>query len=150
MPLRLDPTVTLVNRLVDASGNRIPYTAMFDGESVVILDELPVPVGIARIIVHNSMFRVDPYGGEPQYKLGVKEWGLDVSPLAPTDISDELIDRSDPAIGPRMTIKGTKLGKGRPLPPPRRHDPMNIREPGGREDGAFPGVYGNMADPKPA
>lgn len=144
MALRVEPTVTLINRVRDASGKVVPYTATFDGESEEIRESLVVPVPIARILVHNSMYRWDPHGGDPMYRLAVHEWGMDETPIMVSDLGDELLDRSDPSIGPRTTIHGTKLGKGRPLPEPRRRDPVSIRDIG-EKDGAFPGAYGEMA-----
>lgn len=143
--MRFDPTVTLVNRLVDDDGQPVPQEFMYDGESVVIVDRTTVPVGAARIIVHHSMFKMDPVTSVPQYKLGVPEWDLPCEPICLSEIGDELLDRD--AVGwPRQTIKGTKLGKGPPLRNVgARHDPIAVNDPRGG-DGAFPGHYG---DPKP-
>lgn len=143
MPLRFEPTVTLVNRVRDPQGRVIPYEVMFDGESEKIVETLTVPVGIARILVHNSMFRWDPNGGEPRYKLAVREWGMDETPISVEQIGDELLDRSDPSIGPRRTIHGKILTKGRPLQNvDQRRDPLSVRTTGAREDGVFPGGFG--------
>lgn len=144
--MRLEPTVTLVNRLRDADGNPIRQEYMYDGESVVILDKLVVPEGAARIIVHNSMFKVGADVINPEYKLGVPEWGLPTEPIRPDEFGDELVDRQ--TLGyPRQTIHGKVLGKGPPHrnPTPRR-DPLSVSNP--RGDGAFPGHYGEA--PKPS
>ena len=147
MALRFSSTVTLINRVRDKAGNIVPYEVMFDGESETIQESLVVPVPIARVLVHNSMFRWDPNGGDPQYRLAVREWGMDESPITTEEIGNELLDRNDPAVGPRMTIKGTKLGFGPPIAPPRRRDPISVRDVGDA-DGAFPGAFGNLADLK--
>lgn len=139
--LGIEPTVTLVNRQVDEAGQRIPYTFVYDSQPVTFVDTITIPIGPARIIVHNSMYRTGPNGND--YRLGVAEWNLPCDPLPPTEFRDELIDRE--ALGyPRQTVKGTKLGKGAPLrnPTPRR-EPTSINNPGGK-DGAFPGHYGEV------
>jgi hypothetical protein len=137
--LGLEPTVTVVNRLIDDDGNHVPYEFVFDAIPGQVIDQMVMPVGPARIIVHNSMYSTGPNGNE--YRLGVKEWGLPTDPIPPDDLHrDELIDRA--ALGyPRQTIKGNKLGKGAPLKQPARVDPISTNNPRGG-DGAFPGYYG--------
>lgn len=139
--LGIEPTVTLVNRLVSDDGQHIPYDFMYDGQPGTVVEKLQLPVGAARIIVHNSMYRYGPNGIE--YRLGVPEWEMPCEPIPPSEFRDELIDRA--GLGyPRQTIKGTQLGKGPPLKNPvARHDQLTINSPGGK-DGAFPGFYGEV------
>lgn len=139
--MRIEPTVTLVNRLVDEAGELIPQEFMFDGECVWVRDKLTVPVGIARVLVHHSMFKMDAFTNRPQYKLGVEEWGLPTTPITPDEIGDELVDRE--SLGwPRQTVKGKVLKKGPPLRNvAQRHDALSVNDPRGG-DGAFPGFYG--------
>jgi hypothetical protein len=137
--LGIEPQVTLVNRLVDRQGKPIPYEFVFDAIGYTLIDKLTVPVGAARIIVHNSMYRVGQSGTE--YKLGVPEWDLPCDPITPDDLSDELIDRAELGY-PRQTIKGTVLKKGAPLRNVvKRQDPLSVANPRDK-DGAFPGFYG--------
>jgi hypothetical protein len=137
--LGLEPTVTLVNRLIDNEGNHVPYEFVFDAIPGQVVDRLTVPVGPARIIVHNSMYRMG-VDGQIEYRLGVPEWNLPCEPIPPSEFRDELIDRA--GLGyPRQTLKGHVLKKGPPLGQPKRQDPLSVNSPGGR-DGAFPGHYG--------
>lgn len=137
--LGIESQVTLVNRLVDEDGRPIPYTFVFDAQPYELIDKMVVPVGVARIVVHNSMYRTSGQGME--YKLGVPEWDLPCEPLPPSTFTDELVDRAE--IGwPRQTIKGRELKKGPPLRNViKRQDPVNQANPRG-SDGAFPGYYG--------
>jgi hypothetical protein len=117
----------------------VPYEFTYDAQPGQVIDTLVVPVGPARIIVHNSMYSSGPDGLE--YRLGVAEWGMPCTPIPAGEKRDELIDRSTGNIGPRQTITGKKLGKGPPLKEPKRHDPISLENPRG-QDGAFPGFYG--------
>lgn len=125
-------TVTLVNRLVDDSGNKIEQEFMYDGWSVKIADTLVAPIGPARILIHQSMRKFDPSTNQPVYGLGCPELGIPTDPIKKSELGNELIDRSNlPG-----RVEARRLNN-----PIIRHDPMVMGNPGGR-DGAFPGHYG--------
>src|SRR5690349_11661878 len=94
MPLRIDPTVTLVNRLRDRDGKVVPQEYYFDGESVVIHESLTVPVGVARIFMHHAMCKMDTFSGACSYKLGVDgEPDFPTDPILVEELGPELVDR---------------------------------------------------------
>jgi hypothetical protein len=143
----LGPTVKVVNRQVDEHGQPVPYEAHVGGDVIRILDEAHVPAGVARIIVHHSMYRLDPVTNTGQYKLGVPEWGMPVDPLPPSEWQRvELIEREylPPlrqigAVDPRT---GRRYQPTRIHNPIRRHDPLAVSAPKPNEPGAHPGGFG--------
>jgi hypothetical protein len=144
----LGAIVTVVNRVVDEQGQKVPYEAYVDGTVMKIVDSAPVPAGVARIIVHNSMYAIDPVTYSGQYKLGVKEWGLPVEDLPlPTVQRLELVERAH--LGPHRQFGATDPKTGKKYTPYRlrndirRHDPITQTMPGPRQDGAFPGGFGD-------
>ena len=137
MALRIEPTVTLVNRLRDENGDPVTQDFMFDGELVQIIDRLTVPYGIGRILAHHSMKKLDLVtmrGSE--YSLGCLEFGLPESPITVTDGEvQELVDRN--LLPYRKRVESRRLHN-----PIMRHDPMSVTNIG-EKDGAFPGGFGN-------
>ena len=141
MPLQ--QMIRLVNRVVDKDGKRIPREIMFNGEVIVIRDTLDLPVGIARIAIHQSMYRVDPVTGHADYKLGALDsatgepmWGLPHDDLTEAEVTRvELYGRElDP--GSRK-VESRKIHN-----PIRRHDPLTQSDPRPNEDGASTGHFG--------
>ena len=146
-----DKIVTVVNRVVDADGKRVPYQAYFDGTVITIQDSEPVTAGAARVIVHNSMYRIDPDTNYGLYRLGVKEWGMPVEDVSDAEVHsrNELIDREQlpphrqfGAIDSKTGKRYQQFVKKQPI---RRHDPIAISSPGARDDGVFPGGFGDSA-----
>ena len=145
----LGEPVTIVNRVRTATGEPVPYDAHVDGDCITIRDQITVPAGIARIIVQGSVYALDPRVdlAERQFRLGVAEWGLPVDTLVEADVKaaeavleDEKLHQYD-----RTTKGGHKyIGTRRPVHLARR-DPLELSMPGPRQDGAFPGGYGEAA-----
>jgi hypothetical protein len=149
MPLshELGPIVTVYNRQVDENGHRVPYDAFIDGQCITIKDSHPFPEGLARIIVHHSMYKMDPDTSNGEYRLGVKEWDLPVDDLKLAEIQRvELIEREllppnrqfgakDPKTGRRYQAVTRKQSI-------RRHLPMQQVSPRANEDGAHAGGFG--------
>lgn len=130
----LQPTVTLVNRVVDEAGKPITQYYTFDGRSVAITTELQVPLGVARILIHNSMWKLDPTITSPEYKLGCPELDLPVEPITPDMLAskNELLDRSKMAHGAK--VKAVHIHN-----PIIRTTPISLDGRGG--DRAFPGYF---------
>lgn len=130
----LEPTVVLVNRVVDDDGRPVPHIGMFDGQRVEIVDRLPVPYSVARILIHHSMFRLDPNTNLAEYKLGCPEMQLPTDVLKQSEIDqrNELLDRDKMTHGQR--VKAVALNN-----PIRRTTPVSMDASGG--DRAFPGFF---------
>lgn len=138
---RLEPTVTLVNRLVDDDGNKIPQDFMYDGDCLTITDQVTVPWSVGRIIFHHSMRRLDPVTMRGTvYSLGCAEYGFpsDPLPLSTLEQHNELVDRD--LLGHNKRVQPTHVHN-----PIMRVDPINMRDPG-REDGAFAGGFGKVPE----
>jgi hypothetical protein len=138
MAIGLGPVVRLVNRVVDENGERVPQNVTFSGEALVVKDTLDVPVGAARVIIHQTMYKIDPVSGFPSYRLGCSALGCPTDDIPKEDAYRvELIDRD---LMPESERKKMKLE--------RIHNPINpglSRGPGGiRADaeGAQPGEFG--------
>src|SRR6266480_5053777 len=136
----LGKQVTVVNRVRDDKGEVVPYDAFIDGTVLVIRESERVHEGVARIIVHNSMYKIDPISYNGLYKLGVADWGMDVSPINESEAKPlELVDRE--SLTPDRQF-GYKRQDGKSYQPKRinntirRHDPVGMNIPGPRQDGA--------------
>lgn len=131
----LGRTVRLVNRVVDVDGNKVPQEYMVGGEAVKVRDTLDVPVGLARIMVHQSMYKLDPATGLPEYKLGCPEFNVSTDPLPVAVLDrDELIDR------PESQKKRMKLEHiNNPINPGQSRGAQQIRP---SAEGAQPGEFG--------
>jgi len=146
-----EATVKLVNRVRDKNGKPVPYTAYYGGDTVVIVDELRVPLGPARVIIHHSMYKQEPDTLYSSYRLGCPDLGLPCDPLTEEEVNRlELVDRD--LLGPDRQF-GAKDRFGRALKPVKkvyhamRNDPLTIPDPGSG-DGAFAGTYGEPKKPE--
>lgn len=130
----LEPTVTLVNRVVDDEGRHVPQVGMFDGQRVEIVDRLPVPYSVARILIHHSMYRLDPNTNLAEYRLGCPEMDLPTNEIKQSDIDsrNELLDRDKMSYGQK--VKAVSINN-----PIRRTTPTSMDASGG--DRAFPGFF---------
>lgn len=131
----LESTVTLINRVVDKDGKTIPMDMTFDGRPVKVEDRLVVPLGVGRILVHQSMYKLDLNTNIREYKLGCPELGLPTTPITEAEVHahNELIDRSKMSSG--ANVKAVHINN-----PIMRTAPLYYNDPGGG-DGAFPGFY---------
>lgn len=129
------PVVCVVNRVVDSEGNKVRQECMVDGQAVWVEDKLYVPLGVAKIMIHQSMFVMDPVTRQFQYKLGCDELRVPTGPL-PLEIVKriELIDRS---------LLPGKTETRRIHNPITRHESMVAPSPGSG-DGAHQGTYGDV------
>lgn len=132
------PVVRLVNRVIDEKGERVPQEYMLGGEALWVRDTLDVPVGEARIIIHQSMYKIDPVNGVPSYKLGCRALSCDDTDLPVAEIKrTELIERE---LLPESERKKMKLE--------RIHNPINpamsrgVSAIKGDAEGAQPGEFG--------
>jgi hypothetical protein len=132
-------TVRLVNRVIDENGKRVPIEFMVGGEAIWLRDNLDVPVGVARIMIHQSMYKIDPVSGLPSYKLGCESLGCEETDLPVSETKRlELVDRDLMPESSRGKMKVEKL-----------HNPINPAlsrrsqsGPRAGDDGAFPGEFG--------
>lgn len=139
-----EPTVELVNRVRDASGKPVPWRGMFGGDQVWITDRLHVPEGVARILIHQSMYKVEPDTSHAEYRLGCEVLGVPTEPIPLEDTQRaELLDRE--MLTPDRQL-GTKDARGRELAivkrpyRPSRRDPIKVDNPG-LDSGAFSGAF---------
>lgn len=147
MPRSRGPLVRVVNRIVGEDGTPVPYEYMFGGEAGWITDHLDLPVGEARTIIHQSMFRLDPVSNQPEYKLGCAELGADEAPIPVAHTRRvELVDRS---LLPPDRQFGAKDRFGRTLQRVPMHNPITPRRdaspigPRPTEGGVHPGEFGD-------
>jgi hypothetical protein len=136
-PFSQGAVVRLVNRVVDPDGKRVPRKYMVGGIAFWIHEYLDVPVEYADLIIHQSMYKIDPVNSRGHYRLGCERFGIPMAdvPVAETE-RDELIDRT--LLSPqRQKAKPTRFHN-----PIRRMDRLKISDP--RDgDGAFAGEFGN-------
>lgn len=130
------PLVRIINRVVDEKGERVPQECMFGGEATWIRDSLDVPIGIARILIHQSMYKLDALTGLPLYKLGCRSFeNCPVDDLPVNELNrDELIDRSE---AQKKRMKLTRINN--PINPGQSRGPQQIRP---NAEGAQPGEFG--------
>lgn len=134
----LGPVVRLVNRVVDENGERVPQNVTFSGEALVVKDTLDVPIGAARVIIHQSMYKVDPVSGTPSYRLGCQKFGLPTDDLPKSEAyRQELIERELMTESERKKMKIVKIHN--PINPGLSRGPANIRV---ADEGAQPGEFG--------
>jgi hypothetical protein len=143
----LGKQVQVVNRVRDENGKPVQYDAWIDGTVLVIQESVSLPEGVARIIVHGSMYKIDPLSQAGHYKLGVADWGMPVDPISVAESKPlELIERE--SLGPNRQF-GAKDEFGRTLKahrinnPIRRHDPISANIPGPNQDGVRPAGFGD-------
>lgn len=136
-PFGSGPVVRLVNRVRDQEGNPVPVEVFIGGAAMWIKDTLDMPIGMARIAIHQTMFRIDPVTNQAEYKLGCKELNAPEDPV-PVEYTKrkELLDRD--LLTPEARKKQYVS----------IYNPINYRvaapQPGPRpgEDGALPGEFG--------
>ena len=131
----LGSTVRLINRVTNEKGEKVPQEYMFGGEAVWVRDTLDVPVGIARILVHQSMYKLDSTTGIPAYRLGCREFNIPVDDLPLKEIQrDELIDRPE---SQKKKMKFEHIAN--PINPGQSRGPQFLRA---NAEGAQPGEFG--------
>ena len=136
-PFSQTAVVRLVNRVIGPDGKRVPHEYMVGGVAFWIHEYLDVPVEYAELLIHQSMYKIDPVSNRGDYRLGCEKFGVPVTdvPLVETERA-ELIDRS--LLSPlRQKLKPTRFHN-----PIRRMDPMKQADPRAG-DGAFPGEFGD-------
>ena len=132
------PIVRVVNRVINEAGERVPYNAMFSGEALVLRDTMDMPIGMARVVIHGSMYKVDPVSGAPSYKLGCSSLGCPTDDLPLDEVNRiELIDRSLMSESERKKMKLERIHN--PINPGLSRGPAAIRE---TSEGAQPGEFG--------
>lgn len=138
-PFGLGPVVRVVNRVVDSDGKRVPYECMVGGEAFWINDTLDLPRDVARLVIHHSMYRIDPVTSQADYRLGCEKLGTPTSDLSVAEVDRvELIDRE--LLPPnRQNVKTVRIHN-----PIRRMDPLMSNTPKPNTDGAFPASFGEQ------
>src|SRR3990172_6069664 len=138
MSFGLGRTVRVVNRVVAEDGQRVPYEAMVGGEAFWIRDSMDLPVGIARVAIHGSMYKIDPINATPSYKLGCRELEVETSDLPFADTQRlELLERELLPERERKKMKVERIHN--PINPGLSRVAKNIRPD---EEGALPGEFG--------
>ncbi len=141
MALGMGPVVRLVNRVVNEKGERVPQNVTFGGEALVVRDTLDVPIGAARVILHQSMYKVDPVSGAPAYRLGCSALNCPIDDLPVKDAyRTELIERELMSESERSKMKLVKIHN--PINPGLSRGPGAIRE---TAEGSQPGEFGFRA-----
>lgn len=132
------PVVRLVNRVVNEKGERVPQSARIGGEALVVRDTIDLPIGEARVLIHQSMYKIDPVSGEPSYKLGCSALGIPVDEIPEKDTQRvELIERE---LMPESERKKMKLEKiHNPINPGLSRGITPIRSD---QEGSQPGEFG--------
>lgn len=132
-------TVRLKNRVIDDKGERVPIEFMVGGEAIWVRDTLDAPIGVARIMIHQSMYKVDPVTGLPSYKLGCDRLGCEETDLPVAETKRlELLDRDLMPESARGKMRVEKIHN--PINPALSRRPQ--AGPGAGNDGAFPGEFG--------
>ena len=138
MALGMGPVVRLVNRVVNEQGERVPQNVTFGGEALVVRDTLDVPVGAARVIIHQSMYKVDPVSGAPSYRLGCQKLNCPEDDLPVKEAyRTELIERELMTESERGKMKLVKIHN--PINPGLSRGPGAIRD---TAEGSQPGEFG--------
>jgi len=149
MPQR-EPIVTVINRVRDADGKPVPYTAYYGGESYTFDDKIQLALGEARVVIHHSMYRLEPDTMYGHYKLGSPELGLPCDPLPVGEVhKEELIDRELLPVDRQLGSKdrfGRTLTRVEKRYRPMRTDDWVAPNPGSG-DGAYAGSYGEPKRP---
>jgi len=108
---------------------------MVGGQAFWIHEYLDVPVEYAELIIHQSMYRIDPVSNRGDYRLGCDKFG---TPMADVPVAEtervELIDRS--LLSP-VRQKATHTRFHNPI---RRMDSLTQADPKSG-DGAFAGEF---------
>src|SRR5581483_4458372 len=92
--MAFEPVVELVNRVHDANGRPVPWEGRYGGDPILITDRLSVPVGVARILIQQSMYRLEPDTMRAEYRLGCEALRCPTDPIPQSDVERvELIER---------------------------------------------------------
>lgn len=138
MSLGLGSAVRLVNRVVDEKGEKVPQEYMFSGEAVVVRDTMDVPIGAARILIHQSMYKIDPVSGQASYRLGCDRLGVPTDDIPEKDTKrNELFERELLPESVRRKQKTEKIHN--PINPGLSRGPKAIRSDA---EGVQPGEFG--------
>lgn len=138
MAFGMGPVVRLVNRVVDDKGERVPLEVMLGGEALWIRDFIDMPLGAARIVIHQSMYKIDPVTGSPSYKLGCKALDVPVDDLPVSETRrTELIERELMPESERKKMKYERIHN--PINPGLSRGVVPIK---GTAEGAQPGEFG--------
>lgn len=138
MVFGLGPAVRLVNRVRDADGKQVPWEGMVGGEAVWVHDTLDVPLGVARILIHQSMYKVDPANGAASYRLGCAKLGAPEDPLTVDEVTrQELFERELLSDAERAKVQTKRIHN--PINPAMSRGARVLR---GTEEGALPGEFG--------
>lgn len=146
-PFGLGPVVRLVNRVVDIDGKPVPQEYQVGGVAFWLKDTMDVPIGVARIVIMQSMFKLDPVTYGATYKVGCEELGVPVESIPVEETQRlELIEREN--LPPDRQL-GAKDRHGRTFKPVRiynpirRMDPLAVNAPRPSDNGALPGEFGD-------
>lgn len=132
------PVVRLVNRVVDDKGAKVPQEYMIGGEALWVRDTLDIPLGEARILIHQSMYKVDPVSGTPSYRLGCPALGCPDDDLPVAEVQrKELIERELLPASERKKMKYEKIHN--PINPGMSRGVVPIK---GNAEGVQPGEFG--------
>ena len=135
-PFGLGPVVRVVNRVKDSDGKPVRFEARVGGEAFYIEEALDLPRDVARLVIHQSMFKIDPVTHQPDHRLGCKALGAPEEPIAAVEVERiELIDR-DLLPPHRQDVKRVRIHN-----PIRRMDALKTNAPRPGENGAFPGEF---------
>jgi hypothetical protein len=131
--------VKVVNRVRKEDGSPVPFEARWGGEAFWIKDSMDLPYDVARTVIHQSMYKIDPVTSLPDYRLGCEELGTATSALTVETVTRvELLERE--LMSPNLQkIKTVKLHN--PIMPRRDAHRPAVRE---STDGAQPGMYGDQ------
>lgn len=139
MAFGMGPVVRLVNRVVDENGKRVPIEFMVGGEAIWLRDSLDVPIGVARIMIHQSMYKIDPVTGLPSYRVGCNTLGCEETDLPASETKRmELVDRDLMSESERSKMRVEKIHN--PINPALSRRPS--AGPRAGDDGAHPGEFG--------
>ena len=139
MAFGMGPVVRLTNRVIDEKGERVPYTGTIGGEAVIVRDTLDVPLGVARILIHQSMYKMDPVSGVPSYRLGCKDLDITCADLPVNETRRaELLERELLPESQKGKTQFVKLHN--PINPGLSRAPISTTK--GGDDGALPGEFG--------
>lgn len=138
MAFGMGPVVRLVNRVRDADGKQVPWEGMAGGEALWVVDTLDVPLGVARILIHQSMYKVDPANGSPSYRLGCVKLGAPEEPLTVDEVTRiELFDRELMSEDEQKKMVTKRIHN--PINPAMSRGARILRP---TDEGAMPGEFG--------
>lgn len=137
-PFGLGPVVRVVNRVKDPEGHTVPFEARCAGEAFWIHESIDLPLSVARIVVHGSMYKLDPVTAVAEYRLGCADLGIPTDALPVQETTRvELVDRS--LLPPeRQKIQPVKLYN-----PIRQREAAPVVSLRSNESGVYQGHFGD-------